>query len=728
MVWEIAFTKNYQAGLADLENGVVRSIDRFVARLRENPFGDLKQAKHLKGGRNLYSARIRGRMRLLYRIDQVRRLVTLTDFDHRKDAYRHGASSANMAELIHFECPPAEILPNAALKRTRESFAPVASPPAPEPATPVLPSVDSASVPPPRNPKVPEVVVEPIVWLTEEEIYRLQIPERFCSQILGAGSWSKFEKLKLPPGVKNRITDYWTNTGATQLEKLYLLDPADDTEAIAKKPLRSFLLALDPDQKAALERLKTRGPYLIKGGAGTGKTLVGLYHIRNLVMSRDAEEMFVPESATRYGVLTFTNSLAAANLAALISIVPPDAQGWIHSSTLDRLSSQLATKAIGRRLNPIDIDGLSGWIKTKIMGDRSLPSEVRKIVSVLGPDYVAEEVEHVINGNGMTEMHEYVGADRRGRKRAIRTQDRPAVWSVHERLSKIANELHMQTWEQIRHLALNYLREDPDYPRFSALFVDEAQDFSKVSKLLCLELVRDPRFLVMAADTAQTIYALPASWKSIHARFANQGRRSVTLTRGYRSTHEINEAIKPLREDPGDDDDQSPESAPTFSGTKPAWIRENSTEHLGIVSQEIARLTRGNRGIHAGQIAVIVRSKAQTEVVDRVLSGAGIQCHVVSKGSPIDLDAPKVHILTAHSAKGLDFPIVFVPEVSGDTFPDPHAMDTARDDEQREQRLALEKRLLYVALSRASSRLYLLTDPEKPSPLLAGLKPESWAT
>ncbi|WFD00314.1 DNA helicase [Malassezia yamatoensis] len=62
-------------------------------------------------------------------------------------------------------------------------------------------------------------------------------------------------------------------------------------------------------------------------------------------------------------------------------------------------------------------------------------------------------------------------------------------------------------------------------------------------------------------------------------------------------------------------------------------------------------------------------------------------------------DNDKVTISTCHAAKGLEWPVVFVPAVENGTFP---FYRSVSPDEQRE-----ERRLLYVAMTRAATNLYL---------------------
>jgi DNA helicase II / ATP-dependent DNA helicase PcrA len=86
-----------------------------------------------------------------------------------------------------------------------------------------------------------------------------------------------------------------------------------------------------------------------------------------------------------------------------------------------------------------------------------------------------------------------------------------------------------------------------------------------------------------------------------------------------------------------------------------------------------------------------------------------------------------VLLTTVHGAKGLEFGHVFLPDLDSDRIPmivPERARERLRTifDEQGDSaraRIEEERRVLYVAMTRAASNLYLLTDPRKPSPFVA---------
>ena len=65
-----------------------------------------------------------------------------------------------------------------------------------------------------------------------------------------------------------------------------------------------------------------------------------------------------------------------------------------------------------------------------------------------------------------------------------------------------------------------------------------------------------------------------------------------------------------------------------------------------------------------------------------------------------DSEADAVSLMTVHSAKGLEFPVVFLPGLEEGIFP---GMQSMSDPQELEE----ERRLAYVALTRAKDRIYI---------------------
>lgn len=696
MRYEIAFTRGFKDGLEGLPREIYPIIDRQLEWIQNDPFGKNPGATRMRNERNSFRMRIGIHVRMQYQVHSKQRRVELIGIGPRENFYdgRHGSATPltpEEAAAIRAEIHGTPLKPQVA-----------------------RPEAGRKGSPEPRA-ELP-VTVEALSWITVDELFLLHVPPESWPAILEAGSIEGLQACGVDAGIKTQIEDYWTNPQPTQVDKLYAISAGQGASAIAQQPLAHFLIALDPEQAQALQRIKDDGPYLLKGSAGTGKSLVGLYHIRDLIMARAGESLF-DEKGALFGVITYTNTLVDANQTLLQSITPVSAQAGIRCSTLDKISHDLAAKALGMKPNALRVEGIAKWISEKIAP--KLPAGTADLVGRLGADYVAEEIEQVIIGNGLAELADYIAQERRGRKRGLRETERREIWTVYEAFMRLGEARHVQTFEQWKVLALKYLAAQPDHPRFAVLFVDEAQDFSRVARRLCVELVGDPKHLVLAADTGQSIYTVPSSWRQTDPRLNFRRRRPIMLNRSYRATREIGQAIAPLRLDPGDEDDRSTNALPVFSGPKPRWIQAPFREHADLVSQEIANLVRDSSNpVNAGQVAIIVRKSADAERFGSALRARNIASVIIEKGAPLRTTGHHVHIVTAHSSKGLGFPVVFVPEVRDDVYPWRFLWDKAKDPQQREQIEDNEQRLLYVALSRASHRLFMVVDAQQPSPFV----------
>ena len=95
-------------------------------------------------------------------------------------------------------------------------------------------------------------------------------------------------------------------------------------------------------------------------------------------------------------------------------------------------------------------------------------------------------------------------------------------------------------------------------------------------------------------------------------------------------------------------------------------------------------------------LAELVGSAEEAESIDLFLE----QVSLVSDADEIDGDDSQVMLMTVHAAKGLEFPAVFIMGLEEGVFP--HLRSIGEPDEMEE-----ERRLAYVAITRAQERLYL---------------------
>ena len=247
-------------------------------------------------------------------------------------------------------------------------------------------------------------------------------------------------------------------------------------------------------------------------------------------------------------------------------------------------------------------------------------------------------------------------------------------------------------------------------PRFQygAVLIDEGHDFEPEWYRLIVQMV-DPatQSLLVLYDDAQNIYGKanrPAfTWKSVGVQA--QGRTTI-LRINYRNTLEILSVARRFAqalfdEHIGDDEDVpliAPESAGR-RGAIPILIRtENASAELHAIVERIRFEQQQGRAL--AEVAVLFRNHWEGEKIQQALQQAGIGCrHADGAGkSSLFSGEDSVKLVSMHSSKGLEFPVVIIPGLG--------AMPKQGQDE------AQEARLLYVAMTRATEQLILLHHEE----------------
>lgn len=101
-----------------------------------------------------------------------------------------------------------------------------------------------------------------------------------------------------------------------------------------------------------------------------------------------------------------------------------------------------------------------------------------------------------------------------------------------------------------------------------------------------------------------------------------------------------------------------------------------------------------------GQLVSSIKTYADQNGEDATLAGFLEEVALISDLDSYDNDADSVTMMTIHSAKGLEFPYVFVIGMEDGIFPGDMAKYNEEDMEE-------ERRLCYVAITRAKKELYL---------------------
>ena len=130
-------------------------------------------------------------------------------------------------------------------------------------------------------------------------------------------------------------------------------------------------------------------------------------------------------------------------------------------------------------------------------------------------------------------------------------------------------------------------------------------------------------------------------------------------------------------------------------GAAPARLLELVVDATGYVAELEAERTIEAAG-RLENVAELIGVAADYETLDEFLEAVSL----VSDSDEIDGDESKAVLMTLHTAKGLEFPAVFLVGLEDGVFP--HLRSLGEPDELEE-----ERRLCYVGITRARQRLYL---------------------
>ena len=116
---------------------------------------------------------------------------------------------------------------------------------------------------------------------------------------------------------------------------------------------------------------------------------------------------------------------------------------------------------------------------------------------------------------------------------------------------------------------------------------------------------------------------------------------------------------------------------------------------------------RFDAGVDAGDLAVLVEVKRKGDDVAKALQAAGIATNRLQDYEGEHADG--VLVGTFNRAKGLEFKEVLIPGLAEAEWPSRWFLPPDLVGDQRDERLALQLRTLFVGMSRARDRLVLLS-------------------
>lgn len=539
---------------------------------------------------------------------------------------------------------------------------------------------------------------------------------------LAAGfALSDIASLVVPAGGLPAQTLEFADALRTDESRQEIFVPEDETELrrLLNGDLEGWRVFLHPEQRRIAYHKGYNGPALVRGGAGTGKTVVAMHRAKHLAdeISRDPGR-----KGDKVLFTTFTSTLARDVEANLKTLCPEHVTGTdptIEVINLDRwVGGFLKRRGFERSIVYFgeERDRLDD-IWDEVLAGADLPEGLTN-------DFIKDEWSQVVQARGVGSERDYFSARRTGRGTPLDRRKRRKLWSVFEAYrAKMIDEGLAEPDDAYRE-AIAILERDGTRLPYTSAVIDEAQDMGEPALRLLRAIIPktvadDRNSLFIVGDAHQRIYARKASMGACGVDVRGRSRR---LKLNYRTTEMIRRYAVAILE--GVEVDDLDESTETLSGYR-SLVKGAEPVRKGYKtkSEEVKALAKWLSTSNApasdtSSVAVLVRTNAQLSEVEVALKAAKLQTFVLKNNMYDDPAKGGIRIATMHRAKGLEFDRVALALLAEDMLPPKHALMRAVDDAGKREIIEREMSLIHVASTRARSELRISWHGPRPALLL----------
>ena len=445
------------------------------------------------------------------------------------------------------------------------------------------------------------------------------------------------------------------------------------------------IITLSREQAEVLNQINVNKDFLIKGSAGTGKSLVLIKTLEKAVNELKGELAFDEGTAAKsFRLLTYTKSLVKYNqyvTRLLKTDVPEDS-----ITTADSFIYTLLKKFFPE--------------KSFVFDFKKLPADIFD-----NSDFTREEIfteaQNFIWANCITKK-QYVDevCEREGMKFPLKKSDREKMWNA---LEEAEAKLEVQNlWP--RNFAAKKISEklesggaEVDSIMAEYSFVDEAQDLPPV--ILSVIKKATKRAVFLAGDSDQSIYTKGFNWN--RSGIDIQGRTKILKT-NFRNTAQIHEYAEKYRATFAHKDNTTMPDAFRPGPPVEHIIAKNNEDAKNQIVEQVKLLMNALSYAEENICIIANTNKKLEELKDLLDKKLGIEANIIDDNFDFERTAG-VRLCTMQKCKGLDFPVVL--------FMADHRARGAEEGSVYDEETFMSQQfnMVYVALTRAMEMLYVYT-------------------
>ena len=490
---------------------------------------------------------------------------------------------------------------------------------------------------------------------------------------------------------------------------------------------------LSPEQISIIEHDTEQ--LLIEGYAGTGKSLTLLYKLINVLIQQENKRVLY---------VTFNNTLiedTRKRLNESKEFLENKDKHFLRIATFHEIATEVLkeNKIIEFGVTKLTADKVNEYRDKAFRRVAAISSRYREfdkkeykflereehLFKTHDDNFILDEIIW-IKAMGLIQRKRYLEIERTGRSKSIRLTrvQRRTIFKIYEEYQKELNDKYYKHLD-LEDYALKIIENNSilnQNKKFDYVFVDEVQDLDPM-QIYALSLLTK-QSIVLSGDAKQRIYKKsPIKYEDIGLNLKEKGRRKI-LNKNYRSTAEIVKLANNLIF--FDNDDKLMEKQFVRSGERPII-------YFGKGIQAVKYITKEIKAIHSSNpkktIAIIHREDIKPKKnygksdfrnaleLELLLTFTDIKTY----SNKFELNGEKqIFYTNAYDIKGLEFDIVFVIDFNKAYYPNRKEIEKIRlENDGKDESLInediadfmnREKKLLYVAMTRARDKMYIVAN------------------